>query len=404
MHIASPQFKPLLELFFTFFKLGCSAFGGPVAHIGYFQHEFVERRRWLDASAFADLVALCQFLPGPASSQVGFAIGLRKAGVTGAFAAWLGFTLPSAVLMILVAYGVVHSSGSGDMDWVVGLKIAAVAVVAHALWSMSLQLCPDRRRKTVAVFTALLLLLINRPWVPMVAVILGLLWGLKFHSVEKVAFDGSDAHASRWLHQQRRLAGALPYLLGFGILLVGLPLLAKIFAANWLQTAAAFYRAGALVFGGGHVVLPLLDAYTVKTGWVEAETFLAGYGAAQALPGPLFAFSAFLGTSFMGTLNWGMGLWCLVWIYVPSWLLVLGVMPYWERLRASRPARGALAGANAVVVGLLLAAFYEPIWVSSIQSSRHMAFALGAFLLLKCWKCPAWLVVIICAVIGSFLF
>jgi chromate transporter len=386
----------LAEIFLSFLKLGCMAFGGPVAHLGYFQAEYVRRRQWLTESEYADLVALCQFLPGPASSQVGFAIGYRMGGVAGAFLAWLGFTLPSALLMIGFALGL---STLGDLDgagWIAGLKLAAVAVVAHAIWGMAAKLCPDRARALIALISAaVLLLMANALW--QVGVIAGGAvagyWLFRARTAETgpIAEEAASPSKRGW-----------PYLAIFALLLVGLPLLRAVSPDGSLAVTEGFYRAGSLVFGGGHVVLPLLDAFTVGQGWIDKDSFLAGYGAAQALPGPLFAFSGFLGASLsVGPGGVAGGILALLAVYLPSWLLVLGALPYWERLRRLKSAQAALMGTNAAVVGLLLAACYDPIWTAAVTDSTRLAFALIAFALLRYGSVPPWLLVLLSAGVGQ---
>ncbi len=385
------------EVFLVFLKWGCLAFGGPVAHIGYFQQEFARRRKWLSDSEYADLVALCQFLPGPASSQVGFAIGLRRAGIAGAFAAWLGFTLPSAILMIGFALGLAAIGDIQQAGWIAGLKLAAVAVVANAIWGMAAKLCPDRDRALLAIAAAALLLVAANPIWQVGVIIVGAAIGFGVFR-ERVSTDSLQASSAR-------TRAGWPLLLIFGILLIGLPIASQLYPSGWLRVSEGFYRAGSLVFGGGHVVLPLLDSFTVGQDWTDEDVFLAGYGAAQALPGPLFAFSSFLGASInVGPGHIAGGILALIATYLPSWLLILGAMPYWERLRQHRAAQAALMGANAVVVGLLLAAFYDPIWTAAVIGPIHFAFALIAFAILRFSLLPPWLLVAISALAGWLLF
>lgn len=382
----------------AFARLGCTAFGGPVAHLGYFHEEFVRRRGWISEKEYADLVALCQFLPGPASSQVGFAIGLKQAGLAGGMAAWLTFTAPSVILMIGFAFGLNAIGSVADAGWLIGLKLAAVAVVANALWGMATQLCPDRTRAALALLAAALLLISGGPLCQPMVIALGAAAGwllLRQKAEATVTQQPRPATSSRmgWV-----------WLLAFVLLLAGLPILAVIMDSEVLAVLDAFYRAGSLVFGGGHVVLPLLDNLIVVSGWLSADSFLAGYGAAQALPGPLFAFSAFLGSAMqVGPGGVAGGLLALGAIYLPSLLLVLGAMPYWERLRHSAHASAALAGANAAVVGLLLAALYDPVWISAVTSPARFAFALLVFGLLRLSKLPVWAIVGIAAVAGQIL-
>jgi chromate transporter len=377
------------EVLRAFLRLGLTSFGGPVAHLGYFRAEFVERRRWIDEHGYADLVALCQFLPGPASSQVGIALGLLRAGFGGALAAWVGFTTPSAVALILFAYGVGRLGNIAGSAPLHGLKIVAVAVVAQAVWSMARSLAPDRPRQTLAIAAAALAL-----WVPstlgQVAAILagGVIgWGL-LRGETRLAAASLGVPVSR--------SAGLILLSLFAILLAGLPIAASVTGDHGLALLDSFYRSGALVFGGGHVVLPLLQAAVVPPGWIGNDAFLAGYGAAQAVPGPLFTFSAYLGTAMSPTPNgWQGGLLCLAAIFLPSFLLVIGALPFWDALRGRAGAQAALQGVNAVVVGLLLAALYNPVWTSAILTPKDFILGLVAILLLAIWKLPPWLVVIL---------
>lgn len=386
----------LFQLFGCFLKLGCISFGGPVAHLGFFRTEFVERRQWMSDGDYADLVALCQFLPGPASSQVGYAIGLRQAGFWGGAAAWLGFTLPSTALMIGFAFGLSSLGSLASAGWVVGLKLVAVGVVAHALWGMAVKLCPDWPRQLMAGFTCGWLLTSYSVGGQVVVILLGALVGrFWFRNV------GGDPAPVK---ESKSPKGGLGWLALFFAGLIALPVLA-LGGDETIAIIDGFYRAGSLVFGGGHVVLPLLDAFTVGQGWIRQEVFLAGYGAAQALPGPLFAFTAFLGTSVnLGPGGVGGGVLALVATYVPSLLLVLGVMPYWDRLRAMPAAQGALRGANAVVVGLLAAALVNPIGLHALTSPLRIVFAVLALVLLRFTKVPVWALVSVGALAGSAFF
>lgn len=386
-----------LRIFLSFLKLGCVAFGGPVAHLGYFQEEFVRKKKWIRESEYADLVALCQFLPGPASSQIGFSIGLRQGGLAGALLAWLGFTLPSAVLMIGFATGLTSIGTLQGAGWIAGLKLAAVGVVANAIWSMAGKLCPDRERALIALSSAILMLVMaDAIWqVAVIAGGAGAGW-LLFNK----RTDGTESGPA-----DSRSGTGWPWLAAFGVLLLGLPLAITIFPAGWLAVGEGFYRAGSLVFGGGHVILPLLDSFTVARGWVSEDAFLAGYGAAQALPGPLFSFAGFLGTLIpAGPGGVAGGLLALVAAFLPSWLLVLGVFPYWERLRRLKSAQAALMGTNAAVVGLLAAAFYDPIWTAAVTDSTRLAFALVVFAMLRFASTPPWLLVLLSAGCGHLLF
>ena len=384
-------------VFLVFLRLGLTSFGGPVAHLGYFREELVVRRRWLSERNYADLVALCQFLPGPASSQVGMALGLARAGYPGALAAWLGFTLPSAVALILFALGLAHWGDAVPAGLLHGLKVVAVAVVAQAVWGMARSLCPDAPRTSLMAVAACAVLWWSSAWAQVLVLALAALVGLW-----TLAPGQGAAHEPLPIPVGRR--AGMAWLALFVALLLGLPWAVAVFPHATLAVADAFYRAGSLVFGGGHVVLPLLQAELVPTGWVDQDTFLAGYGAAQAVPGPLFTFAAFLGASLqMGPQGvWG-ALVCLLAIFAPSFLLVAGALPFWEGLRAHPRMRAALAGVNAAVVGLLVAALYQPVWTSAIHTPQDVALALLAGVALMAWKLPPWLVVAASAGAGLWL-
>jgi chromate transporter len=383
------------ETFAVFLKLGLTSFGGPIAHLGYFRDELVSRRRWLADSTYADLVALCQFLPGPASSQVGIAIGLIRAGWPGALAAWLGFTLPSAIAMILFAYGVDAFADDAAAGWLRGLKVVAVAVVANAVWGMARTLSADRERATLTVVAAAIVLFWPGAFGQIGAILLGAVVGILF--LGSAAGQGGGHLA---VPVSRR--AAVLCLTLFFALLIGLPILAATADSMALRLFDSFYRAGSLVFGGGHVVLPLLQAEVVDPGWVTRDAFVAGYGAAQAVPGPLFTFAAYLGTVMIPEPDGAVGgVLCLVAIFLPSFLLVIGALPFWDALRQRPQAQAALRGVNAAVVGLLLAALYDPVWTSGIQTPADFALAATALLLLAFWQLPPWLVVIVTAVGGA---
>ena len=391
----------VLEVFTVFLRLGLTSFGGPVAHLGYFRQEIVERRGWLDEAAYADLVALCQFLPGPASSQVGIALGIRRAGLPGGFAAWLGFTAPSAGALILFAYGV---AAFGDLDtagWLKGLKTAAVAVVALAVWGMAGSLCPDRPRVAIAVVAAIAMLAWPSSWAQLV-VIAGA------GALGWVILRPGPTDEPREPQFQINRALAVLCLVALASILIGLPVLqqAKLSGTvgESLRVVDSFFRAGSLVFGGGHVVLPLLQELVVPPGWVSNAEFIAGYGAAQAVPGPLFTFSAYLGATLDidgWPQGWAGGLFALGAMFLPSFLLVIGAVPFWDRLRSWASFGGALRGINAAVVGLLLAALYNPVWTSAIHGRDDFALALAGLALLAIWKWPPWLVVALSALAGQ---
>ena len=387
----------VVEVFLAFLKLGLTSFGGPVAHLGYFRTEFVERRQWLDDSSYADLVALCQFLPGPASSQVGIALGLRRAGWAGALAAWIGFTLPSAVALILFAFGVVQWAGLAQSGAVHGLKVVSVAVVAQAVLGMARSLCPDRLRAGVAVLAALMVLALPSAGGQILALLTGAVVG-------RWALALTHLPAAR--HQDPGIGktmGAVLLLL-FAALLAALPLLAAVAPSPLTSAVSSFYRAGALVFGGGHVVLPLLQLAVVPDELVSQELFLAGYGATQAVPGPLFTFAAYLGAVMAAPPGgWLGGLLLLAVIFVPAFLLVLGALPFWELLRQRGDVQRAMAGINAAVVGILGAALYDPVWTSAIQARSDFALALAAFGLLVYGRQSPVVVVLLAALAGGLL-
>jgi chromate transporter len=383
-----------LEVLVVATRLGLTSFGGPVAHLGYFRNEYVVRRRWLDEQTYADVVALCQFLPGPASSQVGITIGIFRAGLLGGLAAWLGFTLPSATALVLFALGIrgLDLSGAG---WLLGLKIAAVAVVAQAVWGMARSLCPDRERASIAIAAALIVTAWPTAWGQVLVIVVAGLVGLRLLPGPG---DAGAPHARVPFGRPLGLAA----LALFFALLVALPILRYLTGSPVLAVFDGFYRAGALVFGGGHVVLPLLQAEVVPPGWVSNEQFLAGYGAAQAVPGPLFTLAAYLGAVMRPwPTGWLGALVALTAIFLPAFLLVVGTLPFWDALRARPAFRAALRGINAAVVGLLLAALYHPVWTSAIHAPADFALALAAFGLLTLWGAPPWLVVAFAAAGGQ---
>ncbi len=388
------QRESVWGVFLVFLRLGLTSFGGPIAHLGYFRDEFVNRRRWLSERSYADLVALCQFLPGPASSQVGMALGLSRHGYGGAFAAWAGFTLPSAIALILFALGLSSHATAIPAGALHGLKVVAVAVVAQAVWGMARSLCTDTARVTVMAVAACVALLVPSALgqVGIIAAAGGA--GLLLFKPEPA--KDNDPLPVTVSHR----AGVLWLTLFFG-LLIGLPMLAALLPYQTIADVSAFFRSGALVFGGGHVVLPLLQAAVVPPGWVSNDAFLAGYGAAQAVPGPLFTFAAFLGASMnVAPSGWIGGMVCLLAIFAPSFLLVTGALPFWERLRRNVRTQAALMGVNAAVVGLLLAALYHPVCTSAIHAPRDFGIAVVAFVALMFWKLPPWLVVVGCGVAG----
>jgi chromate transporter len=385
----------VLEVLTVFLRLGLTSFGGPIAHLGYFHEELVVRRKWLNEKTYADLVALSQFLPGPASSKVGIAIGLSRAGYGGALAAWTGFTLPSAIALVLFGFGASAVGDTLGSGWLHGLKVAAVAVVAQAVLGMMRSLAPDRERASMAVAAAAIVLAFPSAWGQVGAILLGGVVGLSL-----IRSTAQTDHAD--LPHAVSKPAAIVAIALFFLILLGLPILAASVPSQSLRLFDAFYRAGSLVFGGGHVVLPLLQASVVPPGWVTNDVFLAGYGAAQAVPGPLFTFSAYLGAVMGPSPNgWAGAILCLVAMFLPSFLLVIGPLPFWDELRARPWAQSALRGVNAAVVGLLLAALYNPVWTAGITNAGDFALAAAAFLLLFMWRTSPWIVVVLCAVGGA---
>lgn len=382
------------QIFLIFLRLGLTSFGGPVAHLGFFRNEFVSRRHWLSDKNYTDLIALCQFLPGPASSQVGFSLGLCRGGYSGAFSAWLGFTLPSAIVLVLFALGMTDGAFVLNTGALQGLKIVAVAVVAQAVWGMAKTFCTDTLRVSLMAASCAAILL-----TPTVLGLVGviLLAGLLGLWLIKPALQSEHEPLPIKLSH----LSAVIYLSLFFILLMGLPVVTRMSSSETVSIIDAFYRAGSLVFGGGHVVLPLLQAEVVPTGWIDTEVFLAGYGAAQAVPGPLFTFAAFLGAAMQsGPGGWLGALLTLLAIFTPAFLLVLGCLPFWESLRRNSQMQAALIGINAAVVGLLLAALYQPVWTSSIHQPEDFVLALLALIALMFWKLPPWLVVLASGLMG----
>lgn len=385
----------LLHIFGTAVKLGLTSFGGPVAHLGYFRNEYVARKKWLDEKSYADLVALCQVLPGPASSQVGISIGMMRGGLLGGIASWIGFTLPSALALTIFAYSLNHYDAA-HAGWLHGLMIAAVAVVAQALWGMARSLAPDRARGTIAIAAALVALLWPSIYVQLLILAVSGLFGRWFLASNAVS-KTPEAPVMR-LPISRKAAVAA-WVLFFG-LLIGLPLLRIVYPSQWLAVFDSFYRVGSLVFGGGHVVLPMLQAEVVSAAWITDAQFLAGYGATQAVPGPLFTFAAYLGAVMNGWLGAAVA---LVAMFLPSFLLIIGTLPFWDSLRRRPSMQPILQGINASVVGILLAAWYNPVWVKAIQTPYDFCLALAVFGLLVLWKCPPWVVVLFAAAGGALL-
>ncbi|MCM3629907.1 chromate transporter [Paenibacillus glycanilyticus] len=387
--------KPLFEVLIVSFKLGCTSFGGPTAHLGYFHHEYVERRRWMDERSYADLVALAQFLPGPASSQVGIGIGLLRAGWLGGVAAWIGFTMPSVILLVLFAL-LMQGFDVGASGWIHGLKIVAVAIVAQAVLGMGQKLAPDRSRATLALLAAAITIL----WQTAASQILILLaaGGVGYFMYRQ---PPSDENSPLLTVSISKRAGVICLALFF-VLLIGLPIIRQIIGGEGLLAMfESFYRSGSLVFGGGHVVLPLLEREVVPTGWMSKSEFLAGYGATQAVPGPLFTIAAYLGAMISGVKGALVG---TAAIFLPAFLLMAGALPFWNTLRQNKKVQGALVGLNAAVVGILLAALYNPLWLTAVQKPEDFVLAILLFGMLVYWKLPPWLVVLAGAAGGWMLF
>ncbi|WP_221566776.1 chromate efflux transporter [Alkalihalobacillus sp. TS-13] len=384
--------KRLLEIFLISLRLGVSSFGGPIAHLGYFHEEYIRRRKWIDERTYADLVALCQFLPGPASSQVGIGIGVARGGAIGGFIAFLGFTMPSVIALILFAL-LLKELDIADAGWIQGLKLVAVAVVAHAILGMASKLTPDRSRKTLALLAVVITLIWQTTFTQVGIIIGAAIIGLFLFK------NKSDQDAEDFRIPLSKRFATVCIILFFGLLAL-LPFLRELTGANWIAMFDSFYRAGALVFGGGHVVLPLLEREFVPTGWLTEQEFLAGYGAAQAVPGPLFTFAAYLGAVING---WKGGLLATVAIFLPAFLLIFGALPFWDTLRKNQKMKGALLGVNAAVVGILVVAFYQPIWTSSVTSAIDFAFAAVLFSMLVYYKLPPSIVVVTGALGGMIL-
>ena len=386
------------EVFRVFLKLGVTSFGGPIAHLGYFRDELVVRRKWIDEPGYGDLVALCQFLPGPASSQVGFSLGvLRGNGLLGGLAAWFAFTMPSALILLAFALGAAVFTGPVAEGFLHGLKLVAVAVVAQAVWGMTQTLTPDRERAGIAMVAVAVVVLFGGSFGQIAAIALGALAGLSLCHGEGAPVPG---HLSFPVSRRSSVAA----LILFAALFLAPPVIASRAGHQGIALFNAFYRSGALVFGGGHVVLPLLQAAVVAPGWVTNEVFLAGYGVAQAVPGPLFAFAAYLGAMMEPAPNniIGAGI-ALVAIFLPGLLLVYGMLPFWDTLRSHQSAQAAMRGANAAVVGILGSALYSPVWTSAVLTPRDFGVALAGFLLLIVWKAPTWIVVVLLAAAGTLL-
>lgn len=384
------KLKTWLEILIVSTRLGLTSFGGPIAHLGYFHEEYIRKRKWMNEKSYADLVALCQFLPGPSSSQVGIGLGVMRGGVIGGIISFLGFTLPSVIALIIFA-SLLHTFEIEDAGWINGLKIVAIVVVAHAILGMAKNLTPDLQRKTIALFALVVTLLWQTAYSQIGVILLAGVVGFLLYRQQTVSDEQAVAH----FPISRRL-GYFCLTLFFGLLIV-LPILRNLTSVEWVAMFDSFYRAGSLVFGGGHVVLPLLEQEFVPTGWLTEQEFLAGYGAAQAVPGPLFTFAAYIGSVING---WQGGLFATFAIFLPAFLLILGTLPFWDALRSNPKINGALIGVNAAVVGILLSALYNPIWTSSIHTPIDFALAAILFSMLVYWKLPPWIIVLTGAVGG----
>ncbi|MDX8046447.1 chromate efflux transporter [Gracilibacillus sp. S3-1-1] len=385
-------FKQLLEIFLVSTRLGFTSFGGPIAHLGYFHEEYVQRRKWIEEKSYAELVALCQFLPGPASSQVGIGIGVMRGGVVGGIVSFLGFTLPSVIALIIFAL-LLNNFGFEEAGWISGLKIVAVVVVAHAVMGMAKKLTPDLQRKMIALFALIVTLLWQTAYTQIGVIIVAGVVGYVLYRNQT-----SDERASGGPFPISKRLGSICLTLFLGLLII-FPILRQVTSIEWIALFDSFYRSGSLVFGGGHVVLPLLEQEFVPSGWLNEQDFLAGYGAAQAVPGPLFTFAAYIGTVING---WQGGLFATFAIFLPAFLLILGTLPFWNALRSNQKIKGALIGVNASVVGILLSALYHPIWTSSILAPIDFALAAILFSMLVFWKLPSW-VIVVAGAVGGFI-
>ena len=385
-------FKSLLEIFLISTRLGLTSFGGPTAHLAYFHEEYVRRRKWMDEKSYADLVALAQFLPGPASSQVGIGIGVMRAGVLGGVVSFIGFTLPSVIALIIFAL-LLTEFDIGNAGWIHGLKIVAVAVVAHAIIGMAKNLTPDLKRKAIALFALMGTLLWQTAFTQIGVILIAALFGFLLYKEHD-----QIGEASAQFPISKRVS-VISLTLFFSLLFL-LPVIREVTGSHWVAMFDSFYRSGSLVFGGGHVVLPLLEQEFVPTGWISEESFLAGYGATQAVPGPLFTFAAYIGTVMKG---WQGGLFATFAVFLPAFLLIIGALPFWDQLRSNPKIKGAVMGVNAAVIGILISALYFPIWTSSILAPADFALAALLFSMLAYWKLPPWIIVVTGAIGGSLL-
>jgi chromate transporter len=389
--------KRLFEILLVATKLGVTSFGGPIAHLGYFRNEYVKKRGWLSEEQYTSIISLCQILPGPTSSQVGIMIGMYRAGISGGIVAWVGFTLPSTIALLVFAMGVNNMEGLQDSGWLHGLKVLAVAIVAIAVSGMAKTICTNKLTTTIAVLSATAILILSVPMIQVLVISSGAFIGYLYLKPEIQSSSNTNAFSIN-----KKIA-TFSILLFFSVL-IALPYLSNTTSNPFIEVSDKFYRTGSLVFGGGHVVLPLLQSEVVDSGLVAQDSFIAGYGAAQAIPGPLFTFAAYLGTvmpSFSNPLL--IGLLCLIMIFIPSFLLIIGIVPFWDTLRSKSWFRGPLVGINASVVGLLIAALYDPIWISAVEKNTDVAVVIGLICIISIWKCPVWVAVLIAASLGEIL-
>lgn len=391
MRISAVPESPI-TLFLIFLKLGCTSFGGPVAHLAYLHAEFVQQRKWMSDKTYADLVSFCQFLPGPASSQVVIALGFYRCGLLGGLGAWFGFCLPSVVLLILFAQGITSLDTSYSLKLIQGLKIVAVAIVAKALWQMANKLCTTRALISLMALSCISVLIFSGTYTQVIVIIVsGLIGGLLLHSTETSQLKSDETKLYGFFISKK--FAVLIFI--FFCALIAFSIFFNSNESLWLSTFSVFFKSGSIVFGGGHVVLPLLESEIVPRQWLPQDLFMAGYGAAQAIPGPLFTFASYLGANIPIFSNiWLSGIWCLLCIYTPSFLLVYCGLPFWEKLRHNKKVQSSLIAINAAVVGLLLSALYDPVWKEAIKSSTDFTVALTGFILLKFWNFPVWLMVL----------
>ncbi|MBU0438816.1 chromate efflux transporter [Staphylococcus succinus] len=379
-----------LHIFMVSLKLGLMSFGGPTAHLGYFYDEYVKKRKWLDEKEYSDLVALCQFLPGPASSQVGIGIGTVRGGMMGGIISFIGFTFPSIIILML--FSLIFTNSEADFSWLQGLKLVAVAIVAQAILGMGKKLTNSKPTITLAIFVLFMSLLIDHIFIQVISLVITGIYGLLFLKPNSIQ---PASRREKVFHLPKRL-GVISITL-FIALLIMLPIASSLTNNIWIKMFDSFYRSGSLVFGGGHVVLPLLEKEFVPQALISPDHFIAGYAAAQAVPGPLFTFASYIGTSITGISG---GLLATVAIFLPAFLLLFGILPFWDTIKSNVYADGFLKGISAGVVGILIAAFYNPIWTSTINKELDFVLATALFVLLMFFKCPSWAIVLIGLLLG----